>query len=158
MYPPDRIKRQVPPHMVEKWGRSIDPDEKLEAVEVENGLLIITTNEKVLEFLPNCRHRMGGVVRSPEQRVEFFRGGVLDALEDGDSHNASVIKHRLPTGRVMILCTRCNKTWYSVCPFTGEPATPGFDEANNWQTTNYPSGSSLFLPLVRSQSEQPVAL
>jgi len=142
------------PKKMQGWAT----DEYKETVQViPFGPAIISTNETILDSLPDCRHRMGGVARRPEKRVEFSRGGVLDALEDGDSQNYSVIKHRLPTGRVMILCTRCLKEWYSADPLTGEPATLGFEEANRWPTTNAPSSSGLFFPkAVRSQSEQKV--
>lgn len=87
-----------------------------------------------------CNHRKGG--RGPDA---VMRGR-------GDDANYAVVPHGLPDGSMLVLCQRCGKEWYSERKWNTEngvlkpiPATPGFDQAINFNTDNSPSGSSRFV-------------
>lgn len=87
-----------------------------------------------------CNHRKGG--RGPD--------AVMRGI--GDDSNRSVIFHKLPAGGTMVLCQRCGKEWHPANKWNTEngklapiPATPGWDEAIQFNTDNSPSGSSTFL-------------
>jgi hypothetical protein len=83
----------------------------------------------------HCNHRKGG------------RGA--DAIQRGEGQAAeyAVAKHRLPHGKFMVLCLRCNKEWHPGIVVNGvviSVETPGYAEALNFPTDNTASGSSTF--------------
>lgn len=82
----------------------------------------------------NCTHRKGGM--GPN--------AVLNGQGD-DALFYAVIKHRLPSNKYMILCTRCLKEWHPADPINGTPETPGYKEALMFPTNNTASGSSTFV-------------
>src|SRR5271166_6152499 len=69
----------------------------------------------------NCSHMKGG--KGP--------GAVLNG-QGNDGSDYSVWKHVMPSGALMILCSRCGKEWMSRDPLLGTPETPGFREATRW--------------------------
>lgn len=81
----------------------------------------------------NCNHRKGGIGAEA-----VMRGQGSDAMY-------AVFKHKLPCNRYFILCSRCGKEWHPAQPLFGIQATPGYNEALNFNTDNSPSGSSTFL-------------
>jgi hypothetical protein len=85
----------------------------------------------------NCSHMKGGTVTQANRNVVFNGGGT-------DATDYCVVKHVLPSGRLMILCLRCGLEEYSRDPLTGEKATAGFALASKWPTKNQNSGSSQF--------------
>jgi hypothetical protein len=77
-----------------------------------------------------CNHRQGGSISN------FPHGGTAP------SH--SVIKHRLPSGGLWVTCTRCGKEWHPI-NFTDKTlATPGWEEAIYFETTNVTSAGCQF--------------
>ena len=78
-----------------------------------------------------CNHRKGGDGKS------FLNG------QGSDDHYA-VIKHRKPNGTYMVLCQRCQKEWHAADRISGEPETPGYQQAIAFPTDNTSSGSSVF--------------
>lgn len=81
----------------------------------------------------HCNHRKGG--RGP--------GAVLNG--EGMDSNYAVVRHMLPSGRLMILCQRCGQEEYSRDPITGASATEQYERFSNFPTDNQTSGSSLFI-------------
>lgn len=77
-----------------------------------------------------CTHRMGGSVSN------FPLGG--------NAKQYSVITHRLPSGGLMALCTRCLKEWHPINFPDRKPATPGWEDAIHYETTNFTSESGQF--------------
>jgi hypothetical protein len=80
-----------------------------------------------------CNHLKGG------SGAEAFMTG------QGDSPYHSVIKHKLPCNKYMVLCQRCGKEWHPAQPLFGTAETPGYAEALAFRTNNSASGSSVFL-------------
>ena len=56
----------------------------------------------------------------------------------------------------MVLCQRCLKEWHPADPFTGVPATEGWEWAMNQPTDNFPSGSSLFYDPNNAESTRKI--
>jgi hypothetical protein len=82
----------------------------------------------------NCNHLKGGM--GPDA---FMRGA-------GDSPYYAIIKHKLPSGKYMVLCQRCGKEWHPADKFDKSiRETPGYQQALAWPTNNSASGSSTFL-------------
>jgi hypothetical protein len=82
----------------------------------------------------NCNHLKGGTGAEA-----FLRG-------QGDSPYYAVIKHKLPSGKYMVLCQRCGKEWHPADKFDKSiKETPGYQQALAWPTNNSASGSSTFL-------------
>jgi hypothetical protein len=82
----------------------------------------------------SCNHLKGGT------GAEAFLRGM------GDSPYFAVIKHKLPSGRSMVLCQRCGKEWHPADKFDSSiKETPGYSQALSWPTNNSASGSSTFL-------------
>lgn len=82
-----------------------------------------------------CNHRKGG------KNLEGARGR-------GTDDKYAVIRHQLPFGQWMVLCTRCHKVWLppDIAERMGRKPDPdGYKEALEWNTDNEPSGSSLFI-------------
>ena len=84
-----------------------------------------------------CNHRKGGVGAE----------GVIRG--QGQSAMSCVIKHRLPSGSWMVLCSRCGREWYG--PLTAlqnggtpKPASKGYFAALQLPTNNSQSESSRF--------------
>lgn len=69
-----------------------------------------------------CNHRKGGMG--------------LEGMVAGNDTNYAVIKHQLPTGEFVVLCTRCCKLW--------NKKDSDFQAALAFPTDNQPSGSTLF--------------
>ena len=133
--------------------KRLDLELKREAVAVnraKRSAALETARAKTLatmQFLANreanqksCNHRKGG--RGPDA---VMRGR-------GDDANRCVIFHKLPVGGTMVLCQRCGKEWMPANKWNTEngiikplPATPGWEDAIQWNTDNSPSGSSTFL-------------
>jgi hypothetical protein len=81
-----------------------------------------------------CNHLKGGTGAEA-----FLRG-------QGDSPYYSIIKHKLPNGRYMVLCQRCGKEWHPADKFDKSiKETEGYQQALAWPTNNSASGSSTFL-------------
>lgn len=81
-----------------------------------------------------CNHLKGGT------GAEAFLRGM------GDSPYYAVIKHKLPSGKYMVLCQRCGKEWHPGAKFDSSiKETPGYQQALQWPTNNSASGSSTFL-------------
>jgi hypothetical protein len=97
----------------------------------------IKAKEAVQKF---CTHMKGGVVTQSNRNVVMSGQG-------NDATDYCVIKHVLPSGRLLILCLRCGLEEYSRDPLTGEKATSGFATAARWPTKNQNSGSSQFWPI-----------
>jgi hypothetical protein len=81
----------------------------------------------------NCNHLKGGTGAEA-----FLRG-------QGDSPYYAIIKHKLPSGKYMVLCQRCGKEWHPEQKIFGIVETPGYQKALAWPTNNSASGSSVFL-------------
>jgi hypothetical protein len=82
----------------------------------------------------NCNHLKGGVGAEA-----FLRG-------QGDSPYYAVIKHKLPSGKYMVLCQRCGKEWHPADKFDKTiKETEGYQKALQYNTNNSASGSSTFL-------------
>lgn len=81
----------------------------------------------------SCTHRKGG----------RGHGAVLNG--QGTDTQFAVIRHMLPSGRLMILCQRCGQEEYSRDPIVGTPQTEQFQRFSEFPTDNQTSGSSLFL-------------
>lgn len=87
----------------------------------------------------HCNHRKGGT----DARSIIYGEGTSDMR--------SIIRHGLPSGNFMAICTRCNKEWHPPRPFNVEngvlkplPATEGWLEMVNAPTDNTASASSNF--------------
>lgn len=80
-----------------------------------------------------CTHRKGG----------RGHGAVLNG--QGTDPQFAVIRHMLPSGRLMILCQRCGQEEYSRDPLTGALPTAQYQRFSEFQTDNQTSGSSLFI-------------
>jgi len=81
-----------------------------------------------------CNHLKGGT------GAEAFLRGM------GDSPYYAVIKHKLPSGKYMVLCQRCGKEWHPADKFDKSiKETPGYQQTLTWPTNNSASGSSTFL-------------
>jgi hypothetical protein len=82
----------------------------------------------------SCNHLKGGTGAEA-----FLRG-------QGDSPYYAIIKHKLPSGKYMVLCQRCGKEWHPADKFDKSvKETPGYQQALSWPTNNSASGSSTFL-------------
>jgi hypothetical protein len=100
-----------------------------------------TRNQSIRQYLAqrdaqqsNCNHLKGGMGAD-----SFLRG-------QGDSPYYAVIKHKLPSGRYMVLCQRCGKEWHPADKFDKSvKETPGYQQALAFNTNNSASGSSTFL-------------
>lgn len=77
-----------------------------------------------------CNHRQGG--------------SVLGFPLSGTSNSYSVITHRLPSGGVMAMCTRCLKEWHPMNFTDKTPATSEWEYAICFESTNCMSESSQF--------------
>ena len=102
--------------------------------------------DALLSFMSNreaqqnhCNHRKGGT----DARSIIYGEGTSDMR--------SVIRHGLPSGNFMAICTRCNKEWHPAKPFNVEggklkpiPATEGWLEMISAPTDNTASASSSF--------------
>lgn len=94
-----------------------------------------------------CTHMKGGTVVQGDASVVMNGHG-------SDSADYCVIKHVLPSGRLMILCQRCLQEEYSRDPLTGEPETPGFAQFKRFPTRNGTSASSQFWGAQRYQPRE----
>lgn len=71
-------------------------------------------------------------------------GGSVSNFPSGTDKSYAVIKHRLPTGGLMIRCTRCGEEWQPINIDELTPASPGWEEAINFETINVTSESGIY--------------
>lgn len=93
---------------------------RLAAEQQENSIKESMRLEKQRQAI--CNHRKGGMG--------------LEGMVSGNDTNYAVIKHQLPNGEHIVLCTRCCKLW--------SKKDADFNVALSFPTDNQASGSTLF--------------
>lgn len=111
-------------------ARQAKLDESRERTESIRGML-----EQRARLQRQCTHRKGG------------SGANAVIQGQGNDSKYSIIPHMLPSGRLMIICSRCGQEEYSVDPITRVPATKEYERFRQFAqaTDNTMSGSSLFV-------------
>lgn len=100
--------------------------DKLSADQQEQSIKEAQRQEKIRQSI--CNHRKGGMG--------------LEGMIAGNDTNYAVIKHQLPNGDWLVMCTRCCKMW--------KKEDAGFNAAIGFPTDNQPSGATLFANTYKS--------
>lgn len=112
---------------------SKEKQKQLSHEQVESGLKDFQAQQE--RGFAECNHRKGG------KNLEGARGR-------GTDDKYAIIRHQLPFGQWMVLCTRCHKVWLppEIAERMGQkPDSEAYKAAMEWNTDNEPSGSSLFI-------------
>lgn len=115
----EKLEVEVLREQIEKSRREKEA-KRIASEQQENSIRESQRQEKLRQSI--CNHRKGGMG--------------LEGMVSGNDTNYAVIKHQLPTGDHIVLCTRCCKQW------TKKDAD--FASALSFPTDNQPSGSTLF--------------
>jgi hypothetical protein len=91
------------------------------------------------------RHYLS-IRESSQDRCNHRKGGGLDSAMrgEGTDKNHSVIKHRLPSGGLMVTCTRCAKEWHPINFPERKPASLNWEAAISLETDNCTSEGVTF--------------
>lgn len=87
----------------------------------------------------DCNHRKGGILEGFPTR--------------GTSNFYSIVKHRLPSGGLMAICSRCSQEWQPINILEKIPATLGWETAVSCETDNFISESAQFIKTIDRTAE-----